>query len=41
MNDVTDYLDLSYDRAIMIPIFLLKFNDQNVQNKCKHFAIIK
>lgn len=37
MNDVTDYLDLSFDRAIIFPIFLLKFNDQNVQNQGKLF----
>lgn len=41
MNDVTDYLDLSFDRAIIFPIFLQKFNDQNVQNQGKLLAIIK
>lgn len=41
MNDVTDYLDLSFDRAIVFPIFLLKFNDQNVQNQGKLIANLK
>ena len=40
MNDVMDYHDLSFDRAILFTVFLLKFNDQNVQNQGKLLAII-
>ena len=41
INDVMDYLNLSFDRAILFTVFLLKFNDQNVQNQGKLLAIIK
>ena len=40
-NDVTVYLDLSFDRAIDFPILLLNFIDQNAQNQGKFLAIIK
>ena len=41
MNDVTGYLDLSFDRAIDFPIYLMKFVDQNAQVEGKLLAIIK
>ena len=40
-NDVTGYLDLSFDRAIDFPIYLMKFVDQNAQIECKLLVIIK
>ena len=41
MNDVTVYLDLSFDRVIDFPIFFMKFVDQNAQNQDKLLVIIK
>ena len=41
LNDVTGYLDLSFDRAIDFPIYLMKFVDQNAQIECKLPVIIK
>ena len=41
LNDVTVYLDLSFDRAIDFPIYLMKFVDQNAQIKGKLLVIIK
>ena len=41
MNDITGYLDLSFDRAIDFPIYLMKFGDQNAQIEGKLLVIIK
>ena len=41
MNDVTGYLDLSFDRAIDFPIYLMKFGDQTAQIEGKLLVIIK
>ena len=41
MNDVTGYLDLSFDWAIDFPIYLMNFVDQNAQIESKLLVIIK
>ena len=41
LNDVTGYLDLSFDRAIDFPMYLMKFVDQNAQIEGKPLVIIK
>ena len=41
LNDVTVYLDLSFDRAIHFPIYLMKFVEQNAQIERKLLVIIK
>ena len=41
LNDVTVYLDLSFDRAIDFPIYLMKFVDQNAQIEGKLLVTIK
>ena len=41
LNDVTGYLDLSFDRAIDFAIYLMKSVDQNAQIECKLLVIIK
>ena len=41
LNDVTVYLDLSFDSAIDFPICLMKFVDQNAQIQGKLLVIIK
>ena len=39
--DITVDIDLSFDRVIHFPIFLLKFSDQNDQNQGKLLEIVK
>ena len=41
LNDVTVILDLSFDRVIDFPIYLMKFVDQNGQIEGKLLVIIK
>ena len=41
LNDVTFYLDLSFDRAFDFPIYLMKFVDKNGQIEGKLLVIIK
>ena len=41
LNDVTVYLDISFDSAIDFEIYLIKFVDQNAQIQGKLLVIIK
>ena len=41
LNDVSVFLDLSFDSAIDFPIYLMKFVDQNAQIQSKLLVIIK